>query len=106
MGSVFEKMIQDLSGQDCKEILDECMGKNAKKIKNRPLRYRLIALGFVTHMTLEQLDKKLQENGCEQLYARNFIEATLIYAFSNKMTYQEWKELEELCEKEILQIHS
>ena len=101
MGSVFEKMIQDLSGQDCKEILDECMGKNAKKIKNRPLRYRLIALGFVTHMTLEQLDKKLQENGCEQLYARNFIEATLIYAFSNKMTYQEWKELEELCEKEI-----
>lgn len=30
MGSVFEKMIQDLSGQDCKEILDECMGKNAK----------------------------------------------------------------------------
>ena len=40
-------------------------------------------------MSLEQLDQKLQVNGCEQLYARNFIEATLIYAFNNKLTYQE-----------------
>lgn len=102
MVSVFEKMIQDLSEQNCKKILDECMGRDAKKIKNRPLRYRLIALGFVTHMSLEQLDQKLQENGCEQLYARNFIEATLIYAFSKKLSYQEWKELEEFCEKNII----
>ena len=101
MGSVFEKMIQDLSGQNCKEILEECMGRNVKKIKNRPVRYRLIALGFVAHMSLEQLDQKLQENGCEQLYARNFIEATLIYAFNNKLTYQEWKELEKSCEEKI-----
>lgn len=101
MGSVFEKMIQDLSGQNCKEILEECMGRNVKKIKNRPVRYRLIALGFVAHMSLEQLDQKLQENGCEQLYARNFIEATLIYAFNNKLTYQEWKDLEKSCEEKI-----
>lgn len=64
-------------------------GNECKKIKNRPVRYRLIALGFVAHMSLEQLDQKLQVNGCEQLYARNFIEATLIYAFNNKLTYQE-----------------
>ena len=73
MGSVFEKMLQDLSGQNCKEILEECMGMNVKKIKNRPVRYRLIALGFVAHMSLEQLDQKLQENGCEQLYARELL---------------------------------
>lgn len=100
MASVFEKMIQDFSKKDIGKLLQECMELDVKKIRKIPLRYRLIAVGFVAHMSLEQLDEKLKENGCEQLYARNRIEATLIYAFSRGLSYEEWSQLEKLCEEQ------
>lgn len=98
MTSVFEKMIEDFRKKDTAQMLKECMSPDARKIKKIPMRYRIIAVGFVTHMTLEQLDSKLQENGCESLYARNPIEASLIYAFGNGLSYEEWKRLEMICE--------
>ena len=70
-------------------------------MKKIPLRYRLIAVGFVSHMSLEQLETKLKENGCEQLYARNFIEASLIYAFSRGLSYDQWIHLEKLAEEKV-----
>lgn len=101
MATVFEKMIQDFSKKDTQKLLQECMELDVKKIKKIPLRYRLIAVGFVSHMTLEELDNKLKENGCEQLYARNRIEATLIYAFLKGLSYEEWVKLEKVCEEQF-----
>lgn len=101
MASIFEKMIQDFSKKDTVQLLKECMEMDAKKMKKIPLRYRLIAVGFVSHMSLEQLETKLKENGCEQLYARNFIEASLIYAFSRGLSYDQWIHLEKLAEEKI-----
>ena len=72
---------------------------DAGKMKQIPLRYRLIAMGFVTQMTLPELDKRLEENGCEKLYARNPVEASLIYAFSRGISYDQWKVLEQQCEQ-------
>ena len=62
MASTFEKMIQDFSKKDTTKLLEDCMKMDAKKMKKIPLRYRLIALGFVSHMSLEQLENKLKEN--------------------------------------------
>ena len=101
MASIFEKMIQDFSKKDTVQLLKECMEMDARKMKKIPLRYRLIAVGFVSHMSLEQLETKLKENGCEQLYARNFIEASLIYAFSRGLSYDQWIHLEKLAEEKI-----
>lgn len=101
MASIFEKMIQDFSKKDTVQLLKECMEMDAKKMKKIPLRYRLIAVGFVSHMSLEALETKLKENGCEQLYARNFIEASLIYAFSKGLSYEQWIRLEKLAEERI-----
>lgn len=101
MVSTFEQMIQDFSKKDTAKILEDCMKMDAKKMKKIPLRYRLIALGFVANMSLEQLEDKLKENDCEQLYARNFTEASLIYAFHNRISYPQWSELEALSRKKI-----
>ena len=97
MASIFEKMIQDFRRKDMAQLLEECMKPDVKKAKKIPLRYRLIAIGFVSHMTLDELDSKLKENGCEQLYARNQVEATLIYAFLKGFSYEEWLNLERIC---------
>ena len=97
MASIFEKMIQDFRRKDMAQLLEECMKPDVKKAKKIPLRYRLIAIGFVSHMTLDELDSKLKENGCEQLYARNQVEATLIYAFLKGLSYEEWLNLERIC---------
>lgn len=99
MASIFEKMIQDFRKKDMAQLLDECMKLDAKKAKKIPLRYRLIAIGFVSHMTLDELDQKLKENGCEQLYARNQTEATLVYAFLKGLSYEEWLDLQKICEE-------
>lgn len=100
MGSIFEQMIEGFSQKDTGVFLDECMNTklNVKQIRKIPVRYRIIAAGFVSHMNLEDLNQKLEDNGCERLYARNITEASLIYAFQNKKSYEEWRRLYELCE--------
>ena len=103
MASTFEKMIQDFSKKDTTKLLEDCMKMDAKKMKKIPLRYRLIALGFVSHMSLEQLENKLKENDCEQLYARNFTETSLIYAFYNGLSYSQWVQLEALSRKKLIE---
>lgn len=97
MSSVFERMMNDFSQQDGEYLLEKCMSFNPGETKKIPLRYRLIALGFVRKMSLEELNEKLTEAGCEKLYARNFMEASLIFAFSKKMSYERWKELQHSC---------
>ena len=95
---IFEEMMQGiLSGTLGSQALDDCMSFRPEVIKNISVRYRVIALGFVKKMSLEELNEKLTEQGCPKLYSRNFWEATLIYAFLHGLSYQEWKQVLEEC---------
>ncbi len=96
--SVFDTLMNHLMGEtDGDKMLEECMSFDVKRTKKIPMRYRLIALGFVQGMNLEEVNDKLAQRGCEKLYARNFWEAGLIYAFLNGLSYPEWKKLQESC---------
>ncbi|MCF0145373.1 MAG: hypothetical protein HUJ73_02180 [Eubacterium sp.] len=99
MASVFERMISDFSRQETAKQLADCMSVRPDKIDRIPLRYRLIARGFVRGSSLEELNQSLADTGCEQLYARNRIEAGILYAFRNRLSYGEWKVLEKECEE-------
>lgn len=65
---------------------------------NVPLRYRLIGLGFMKRQNLDELNAVLRKHGYRPLYARNSFECTLIYAFSNRLTYGEWKKVFVACD--------
>ncbi len=98
-GILFERIIEHLlEGNSGSSLLERCINPDFKEASKIPLRYRLIAYGFMKGLTLEQLGKKLDEFGCARLYARNFWEATLIYAFYNGLSYEEWKQLESRCQ--------
>ena len=95
---IFNRMIEDMCNiapED--DILDVCMSLNAEAMRNIPLRYRIIALGFVNHMSLDALNEKLRQNGCPQLYSRSFWEATMIFAFMNGYSYPEWRAIRLQC---------
>lgn len=62
-----------------------------KALSSYPLRYRMIYKGFCDHWTLAQLNEHLLEKGQEKLYARDLIEASLIYAFHKQLSYPDWK---------------
>ena len=95
---IFEQLMTDmLSSERTVEDLDTCMSFNQEAIRTLSLRSRLLALAFVKRMSLEELNEKLQENGCPRLYSRNFLEATLIYAFQNGIPYEEWKDIYAEC---------
>ncbi len=90
--NLFDQLIAELLNTDpALSLIDICLSADQKAIAAVPLRYRLIALGFIKGFSAEEVNAKLIENGCERLYARSLIEATLIYAFRNKMSYEEWK---------------
>ncbi|MBQ4514910.1 MAG: hypothetical protein II969_18095 [Anaerolineaceae bacterium] len=96
--SLWDNLIGELmSAKKSESPLSICLSGDRKKIAAVPLRYRLIALGFVQGLQLEDVNKKLLENGCEKLYARSLWEATLIYAFKNMLSYTSWKYLLEEC---------
>ena len=96
---LFEKIIEHLLDDNSgSTLLERCMQPNYKEVSKIPLRYRIIALGFIEGYDLNQLNAKLDECGCARLYARNFWEATLIYAFYNGLSYEAWKQLESRCE--------
>ena len=63
-----------------------------------PYRYRAIAYGFAMNSSLAEVNTRLREHGENELYARNLTEATLIYAFSQHLSYGDWEQLyENLC---------
>lgn len=96
--NLFEQMMQEiLSGTVGSQALEDCMSFQAEVVKTIPLRYRLMALGFLKGMSLEELNRKLEEQGCPRLYSRNFWEATLIYAFLHGLSYPQWKQVREEC---------
>lgn len=93
-GSMLDRLIIELLDSDTGvHPLDAALDPGMKAGSRIPLRYRLIAGGFVNGSTLAEVNSSLVANGCEQLYARNPYEATLIYAFDKCLTYPQWKEL-------------
>ncbi len=96
--SVFDRMISALmSEQGEYGYLDDCMSWEIEAVNKVPLRYRIIALGFAKHLSLDELNEKLKSQGCAGLYSRSLWEASLIYAFKNGLSYEDWKELQEIC---------
>lgn len=96
--SLLDSLIGELMNTiDTDSLVDLCISGDRKQIASIPLRNRLIALGFVRKMSLEELNRKLLENNCEALYARSLWEATLIYAFRNGLPYSAWKAMLSDC---------
>lgn len=94
--SIFDQIVNELTVEDTgTEQLDQCMQFNYSLSRKVPLRYKIIAIGFVRHYTLEELNARLQEYGLSKLYARNLWEASLLFSFSNSLSYDEWKNLSE-----------
>ena len=79
--------------EDDQSVMDIIFSGDQKSISSIPLRYRIIGLGFVRKMSLEELNEKLESNGCEKLYGRSIYEASLMHAFNRGLSYAEWKEL-------------
>ncbi|MEY8427296.1 hypothetical protein AALA00_06145 [Lachnospiraceae bacterium 46-15] len=95
----FDKMLNEVAGAyTAGKYLEECMKFPLDAAQRIPLRYRLIALGFVKGSSLEEVNEKLLESGCERLYARNMWEAGLIYAFLHGISCSRWQELQKICE--------
>ena len=89
--SVFDKIINELTLEDTgTEQLDQCMQFNYSLSRKVPLRYKIVSVGFVRKYTLNELNTKLQQYGLARLYPRNLWEASILYAFSNGITYDEW----------------
>ena len=66
--SVFEKMITDISNPSGNtDLLDECMAFRPDMIKKIPLRFRLIALGFLKKYSLDEMNEKLKQVLLEKL---------------------------------------
>ncbi len=98
MEKIVGQMIEDMCGMTVgDDLLEACMSLRPEAIRNVPLRYRIIALGFVKRFTLDELNRKLAEQGCPQLYSRSFWEATLIFAFKNGLSYERWKQIQAQC---------
>ncbi len=109
--NIFTEIVLGLSGQDTLGILNaladiqssvfegsakkdlKAIKKLEEKINSYPLRYRLISKGFVCKWNLDTLNKNLLEKTGAKLYARDLIEATLIYSFKNALTFDAWREL-------------
>ena len=96
--SAFDRMIESLMQEQSEEkMLDDCMSYDMKTISKVPLRYRIIALGFVRKNSLQEVNDTLKSQGCAALYSRSLWEASLIYAFHNGLSYKEWKALQDVC---------
>ena len=93
--SIFDQMIAECIREDERgKRLDSLMLSSGRGFRKVPVRYRIIAAGFAERAALEELNEELMKNDCPKLYSRNFWEAGLIYAFSNGMTYPEWRRME------------
>lgn len=95
---IFNQMVDNMHTlAPTDDILDACMSFSQNIIRQVPLRYRIIALGFVNGFSLDELNDKLSQNGCPKLYSRNFWEATLIFAFLHGYKYDQWRQLQVQC---------
>ena len=63
--SAFDQMMSEfLNSENGALMLEDCMSFEFDRVSKVPLRYRIIALGFVKHYTLQQLNEELTRAGC------------------------------------------
>lgn len=97
--SVFDRITAEfINAGTAEQMLSDCMSLKPHKMTRVPLRYRIIALCFARGDNLEDLNALLLQEGCPQLYARSYLESSLIFAFKNRLSYGEWKSLCLKCE--------
>ena len=100
-----ERLITDLSAgilQEEELISARKISEVEKKCKV-PKRIHIIAESLENKRNLEEVNMELELNDCERLYARNFYEAALIYAFSHGMNCTELKKMLKIIEKDMEQ---
>ena len=68
----------------------DCQRLDLQAVKRAPLRVRIIFKGLASRAGLEEVNALLAANGCPALYARSFLEATLIYALTHGMDFTGW----------------
>ena len=90
---LMDSLIGELLSSDSESVLGQAMLADNKIARGIPFRYRIIAAAFISKASLNELNSALVAHSCEQLYARNPYEATLIYAFNNGLSYDEWRNL-------------
>ena len=75
------------------------LGAGLKDIKTGDLKGRIavIAEALIQGATLDEVNQLLTERDFETLYARSFDESIMIYAFCNRLTFEEWKQLDQKC---------
>lgn len=66
---------------------------------NLPVRLQILAKAFAGKWNTETVNRELLANDCEKLYARSYHEASLIYAFDNGISYEEWQKMLAECDK-------
>ncbi len=88
ISEIQEKLIKSLSEGKITEV-----GKIQAELSAYPVRYRIIYKGFFDGADLAVLNKSLEEKGEKPLCPRDFIEATLIWAFKKRLSFEKWKEL-------------
>lgn len=67
------------------------MESEKRTVKTIPKRIEILKKAFEEGWNLEKVNSSLESSFCEKLYARNRYEAGLIYAFENRLNYEEWK---------------
>lgn len=98
--SVFDRITAEfMNAGTAEQMLADCMSMKPKKMARVPLRYRIIALGFAQGSSLDELNALLLAQDCPQLYARSYLESSLIFAFKNGLSYEKWKALCLQCEQ-------
>ena len=104
--NIFDEMILGIGGKDTLAYLDHlsqvCVpsGKGVSNWKTLqaeiaacPLRCRMIYKGLMEGWSLEEVNGKLQDKGESRLYARDLLEASLIYAFRRGLGFPDWRQL-------------
>ena len=98
MQKIFQNLVSSMASFDEQDdFLEACMSLDQKKIRDVPLRYRIIALGFARRLSLEEVNEALGAHNCPRLYPRSFWEATLIFAFLHRISYDEWLGIQDAC---------
>ena len=96
--SVLDKIVTALTNEQTSSMfLEECASISPGLARKVPIRYQVIAFGFANALSLDELNELLNENNCAKLYSRSIWEASLIYAFNNHFSYEEWKDLRDQC---------
>ena len=98
--TIVSEILQDADApQMLQESLDAARAADPDRAEKIPLRYRLIAMGFLRKTSPEDLSELLKKHGCPALYARSLWEASLIYAFLHGLSYSRWQRLRDICEE-------